>query len=314
MESQSKMYVGFDIGGTKTSVAYRHGDADAEHIIRFSTHGANYHRANASQVIGVIAASLARIREEAHSDAIIYSVAGVAGAGRSAILNELNQGFVTARTNPFDRFEAHSDAVIALEGAFSGRAGTILIAGTGSGIFANTDTGDFLRAGGWGARLGDPGSGEQIGRRAARAICMALDGGKSTLLSEFLSEIVSEPLTVELAITDRDGMIAAVNDENLRFSTLAPFVFEAAENGDEVAIKILRTEASELAREARMVLDQLDHSRLAFMGGLCQNPLYRSLLEEALTSENPNVEFTDPDHPPEIGALRLAEALSGTDV
>ncbi|MCH8121656.1 MAG: hypothetical protein IH853_00900 [Bacteroidetes bacterium] len=310
MESQSKMYVGFDIGGTKTSVAYRHRDADAEHIIRFSTHGANYHRANASQVIGVIAASLARIREEAHSDAIIYSVAGVAGAGRSAILNELNQGFVTARTNPLDRFEAHSDAVIALEGAFSGRAGTILIAGTGSGIFANTDTGDFLRAGGWGARLGDPGSGEQIGRRAARAICMALDGGKSTSLSE----ILSERLTVELEITDRDGMIAAVNDENLKFSTLAPFVFEAAENGDEVAIEILRTEATELAREAGLVLDQLDNSRLAFMGGLCQNPLYRSLLEKALTTENPNVEFTDPDHPPEIGALRLAEALSGTDV
>ena len=310
MESQSKMYVGFDIGGTKTSVAYRHRDADAEHIIRFSTHGANYHRANASQVIGVIAASLARIREEAHSDAIIYSVAGVAGAGRSAILNELNQGFVTARTNPLDRFEAHSDAVIALEGAFSGRAGTILIAGTGSGIFANTDTGDFLRAGGWGARLGDPGSGEQIGRRAVRAICMALDGGKSTSLSE----ILSERLTVELEITDRDGMIAAVNDENLKFSTLAPFVFEAAENGDEVAIEILRTEATELAREAGLVLDQLDNSRLAFMGGLCQNPLYRSLLEKALTTENPNVEFTDPDHPPEIGALRLAEALSGTDV
>ena len=109
-------------------------------------------------------------------------------------------------------------------------------------------------------------------------------------------------------------MIAAVNDENLKFSTLAPFVFEAAENGDEVAIEILRTEATELAREAGLVLDQLDNSRLAFMGGLCQNPLYRSLLEKALTTENPNVEFTDPDHPPEIGALRLAEALSGTDV
>ncbi|GMQ81354.1 MAG: BadF/BadG/BcrA/BcrD ATPase family protein [Rhodothermia bacterium] len=304
-ESQSILCVGIDVGGTKTSIAYRNRGAETDSTVRFSSHGYNYHRAGTAHIIGLVAASLFRIREETQGETIIYAVAGIAGAGRKDILDELNQGFATVRTNPLDRFEAHSDAHIAVEGAFSGRAGAIVIAGTGSGVYAKSESGNRLRAGGWGARLGDPGSGEQVGRRALSAVSRAWDGGKRTRMSEVLA--------TELDLSDRDRIIRAVYDENLELSTLAPFVLEAAAKGDEVAHEILQTEAYELANEARLVLEQLDTPRVALMGGLIQNTVYRHLLEDAVTAAIPGVEFTVPDDLPEIGALRLAEELSDSE-
>ena len=305
-ESQSILCVGFDVGGTKTSIAYRNRGAETHSTVRFSSHGANYHRSGTTLIIGLVAASLSRIREETHLDTIIYAVAGIAGAGSKEILDELNQGFTSVRTNPLDRIEAHSDAHIAVEGAFSGRAGAIVIVGTGSGVYAKSESGNRLRAGGLGPRLGDPGSGEQIGRRALSAVSRAWEGGERTIMSEMLA--------AELDLSNRDQIIKAVYDENLRLSTLAPFVFEAAENGDEVANQILQTEVRDLANEARLVLQQLDTPRVAFIGGLCQNTVYRRLLEEAVTAEIPGVEFTVPDDLPEIGALRLAEELSDREI
>lgn len=301
---ESILCVGFDVGGTKTNIVYRFKGAEPDSSVRFSSHGANFHSSGASQIMGLVAASLSRIREEVESDVIMYAVAGIAGAGRKETRDALNQEFSVVQIHQLDRFEARSDAYIAVEGAFSGGSGTIIIAGTGSGVYAKSASGDLVRAGGWGSRLGDSGSGEQMGRLASRAIMGALDGGKETSLLEMLS--------IELGITDRDRMIAAVYDENLKFSTLAPFVLEAAENGDEVASEILRSELHDLAQDANLVLEQVNTSKVALIGGLCQNAFYRALLEEALTAEIPHIEITDPDHSPEIGALILAEALSGT--
>ncbi|NOX67471.1 MAG: hypothetical protein GXO85_17125, partial [Chlorobi bacterium] len=63
---------------------------------------------------------------------------GTAGAGRREDAERLEKSFIQKVTEvnlPIKKFVVESDARIALEGAFSGKSGSILIAGTGSIMF-----------------------------------------------------------------------------------------------------------------------------------------------------------------------------------
>ena len=64
-----------------------------------------------------------------------------------------------------------TDARIALEGAFGGKPGIVIIAGTGSLIVAKDARGIIHRAGGWGRIIGDGGSGYSIGRDGITSGC-----------------------------------------------------------------------------------------------------------------------------------------------
>ena len=61
-----------------------------------------------------------------------------------------------------------SDADAALEGAFAGGPGIIIISGTGSIALGKDSFGKVARSGGYGYLLGDEGSGFWIGREAMR--------------------------------------------------------------------------------------------------------------------------------------------------
>ena len=61
------------------------------------------------------------------------------------------------------------DEQIALDAAFRGGAGVLVVAGTGSHVTGRCANGTMLGAGGWGPVLGDEGSGTWIGLEAIRA-------------------------------------------------------------------------------------------------------------------------------------------------
>ena len=68
------------------------------------------------------------------------------------------------------------DTDAALAGAFAGRPGIVVIAGTGSGAAGRDAAGRTVRVGGHGFLLGDEGGGYWIGREAVRAALRAADG------------------------------------------------------------------------------------------------------------------------------------------
>jgi N-acetylglucosamine kinase-like BadF-type ATPase len=68
-----------------------------------------------------------------------------------------------------------ADTEIALDAAFPGAPGIVLIAGTGSNIIGRASGGSLHHAGGWGPILGDQGSGYWIGLEAIRAALRARD-------------------------------------------------------------------------------------------------------------------------------------------
>ena len=55
--------------------------------------------------------------------------------------------------------EVVGDMVIAMESAFAGLPGVVVISGTGSVAFGRNHLGDAARAGGWGPAISDEGSG-----------------------------------------------------------------------------------------------------------------------------------------------------------
>ena len=115
-------------------------------------------------------------------------VLGVSGAGRpadKAVLVEKLHALGVRRKFPVNNIVVETDARIALEAAFAGGPGIVLIGGTGSIALYRTEDGKLLRAGGWGNIIGDEGSGYAIARDALNAVMRQHDGrSEKTLLTK----------------------------------------------------------------------------------------------------------------------------------
>ncbi|MES2220108.1 MAG: BadF/BadG/BcrA/BcrD ATPase family protein [Acidobacteriota bacterium] len=126
-----------------------------------------------------------------------------------------------------------SDGVIALDAAFSGGAGVIVAAGTGSNVIGRTSDGRVAQVGGWGPVVADEGSGTWIGKRAVRAVFDALDRDEETLLMKKIQEAWALP-------SIRDIVDVVNRIPGPEFSKLTPLVVECAQRCDPDAIRILQ--------------------------------------------------------------------------
>lgn len=142
------------------------------------------------------------------------------------------------------------DVEIALDAAFFGGPGVLVLAGTGSNIAGRSVSGKLTTAGGWGPVLADQGSGHRIGFQALRDTFLALDEERST---ELLPEILKL-----WNLEDATELIAYANNiPSPDFSRLAPLVAACAGRGDAVAGGVLSREASELAHLVLIVINRL---------------------------------------------------------
>ncbi len=128
-----------------------------------------------------------------------------------------------------------SDAEVAFTDAFGEGPGILLVAGTGSIALARSEEGDPLRrVGGWGALLGDEGSGYGIGLAALRAAIRGSEArGPTTLLTGVVLEALGLDSVSELGVWVDTA-------EKADFAALAPRVLEAADGGDAVSLEIVK--------------------------------------------------------------------------
>jgi len=154
------------------------------------------------------------------SDDIQAIVLGTTGGGRRNDAELLEkQIFNQAKQNniAINKFRVESDARIALEGAFSGKPGSILIAGTGSIMFGKDEEGKIHRVGGFGRYIGDEGSGYRIGRKGLNAVACAYDGrAKYTKIADLLEQ--------EFSISSAEELITEVYRNNFNIASVAPLV------------------------------------------------------------------------------------------
>lgn len=184
------------------------------------------------------------------------------------------------------------DEDIALDAAFRGGPGILVIAGTGAAVLGRAADGTLYRAGGWGPAISDEGSGFWIGQEALRAAFWAKDRDiASTLLPEIgqLWGANSIGEIVEMA-NARPGP---------DFPALTPIVARCAEDGDEMAIAVLERAGVELAEQVALVALKMKESGVgsvdaAYTGSVLEHiALVRSSMIEALKTSSPEVTVID---------------------
>lgn len=197
-----------------------------------------------------------------------------------------------------------NDGFAALLGATGGDAGILVIAGTGSIAFGVNQAGETARAGGWGHRVGDEGSGYWIGKQAVTAVLKAADGrGEPTMLTGLLLPHFGVNRVEEL-FNWMYGPAYAVE----KVGELSPLVSQAAEAGDRVAGAILRAAGEELFLAARAVMDRLAMKdqpfKMILQGGVLQHDeRVRSLVIERISRHSPRVTFDKAENEPIYGVI-----------
>lgn len=183
---------------------------------------------------------------------------GVGLALASAELADCYQALL-AMPFPFASVKLTSDAFGACLGAFGGREGAILIAGTGSAGLIYRD-GQLRACSGRGFPISDLGSGAWLGLRAIQQALLCHDGilPPSTLAIRLLDHFKRDQAEVV-----RWAAKAIPAD----YGRFAPWVFDAAGDGDELACQLLDETCAQL-QTLLTGMQQLGARQIALLGGV----------------------------------------------
>ncbi|WP_143537728.1 BadF/BadG/BcrA/BcrD ATPase family protein [Rubrivirga marina] len=294
------LFVGVDAGGTKTAALAMAGDCSC----RLEGPAAQALRDGPEAAAAVVAALLSDAQGQLGGVPFGGVAVGLAGAGRDSV-----RGAVSSALAPHldgAPFTVTHDADIAYHAAWGDGSGALLLVGTGSLVFARTEDGETVRAGGWGTVLGDDGSGAALGRAALRVLLAALDGGPPSTLPEIAAE--------RFDLTTADDVMAAVYTERRPLASFCPLLLAAVEAGDWTAEAALHAEVNGLAKQAGWLATRTGdglRQRLAYAGGLSGEPVYRAALEAALDRHLPGWDVSRCEAEPVEGALAMARALAG---
>jgi len=174
-----------------------------------------------------------------------------------------------------------------------GHVGVTVDAGTGSIARGWTTDGRQAGAGGWGATLGDEGSGYWISLQAMKAVLQAYDGRiETTILTDVVLEYFGMSDVLEMVFQVSQGLVRATADDQVgilpdsgsegsgpekasvggvffqkrlrdeplarhEVAAICPVVVEAARQGDWKAIEILKEAGFELGRLATAIITRL---------------------------------------------------------
>jgi Predicted N-acetylglucosamine kinase len=301
--STKRVVVGLDAGGSNT-LLLAECEGWSERIKRHEA-AANPQRIGVDESARILATLVREAVSPHRPIGQLLVCAGVAGAGHTEEQEALADRLQRALAEDADdiRVEVLHDACIALEAAFGSGSGLVIIAGTGSVVLARSNDGTRRRAGGWGYRLGDVGSGYAVGRAGLRAVAAAFDGGADTVLCTRVDE--------QCGIDGRKALIRRVYQEKCDLQDVAPLVIEAAADGDSVASDILASQAAALTQQVEWLLDKAEDvaPRIALLGGMLRNEHYARVLRRALRAQVPDWSVEVLDRKPVAGALHRARRL-----
>ena len=305
MKDRMAFFLGIDAGGTSTRAAL----ADEQRVIGRAKSGSiKTMRVSDAQAEANLHALLNDLSQG--SGVPISEVAstcvGIAGNSVSTVT-----GWVWQTLGPMLRGElcVCGDVDIALDAAFPGQAGVLVIAGTGSNILGRTTEGELVTVGGWGPALADEGSGHWIGQQALRAALRAHDAQNPAPDSRFPEPV--KLLNALAAYWDADTLEQLVEVAHRApppdFAGLTRVVVQVAEQGDPLALAVLRGAGRSLGEDASLAIRKLQTlepavpRRVAFIGSVLEKI---ALAREAMKAE------IQREHP---GATVLSQAVDATE-
>jgi len=300
--------LGLDGGGTETRCVIVHSSGRV--IARGMEGPSNPITVGMHRAVGNLIKAVNDASEKSGIDVFTASTLGIAGTDRPNIRKQMSN----LLPQELGRISIVSDAESALAGATSCNPGVIAISGTGSIAYAVNSEGKRARAGGWGWKVGDEGSGYSIGREAIRASLKAFDGRvRETGLVDVLCE--------ELCLQKIDEIIDWVYSDDIKphdVAALAPLVAEESSRGDEIARHILQNAGSELGDAALAVICRLNLEgsfKVAINGGVFKlGGVFREAFMEKVRSRAPESSFISPRFSPDIGSALLALQRLGISI
>ena len=302
MSSQKRFVIGIDGGGTKTHAilvdlegnVVKEAFAGPCHLLKIGIEAS-------AQVLFDAVAEICRLAE-CSPEQVQRIVIGVAGGGRAidrtVVADHLVQLGVKKKF-PLKNIVVETDAQIALEAAFAGGPGIILIGGTGSIALYRTEDNKILRAGGWGSIIGDEGSGFAIGRDGLNAVFRQHDGrSEKTLLTKKALQFYG--------VAQVEHLVTKIYHEKADVASFAPQVFEAVNERDRVAHGVLVKNSNDLAELVRVLIMQVRPKRklpICLMGGMLESEnVYAKMVKEKIIHALPHVLVQKPKFSSAFGA------------
>lgn len=246
------VYLGVDGGGTKTQAVLF--DEERNVIGEGFSGASNPLRVGIETAVANIFQATDAACDAANKSRgdVIAATFGLAGVRRADLRQRVRERL--AEKLRIKTVEVVTDAEIALFGMTLGKAGVVVIAGTGSICYGRNEAGETAISGGWGPIAGDEGSGASIARRGLQSIAKASDGrGEPTKLSD-AGTVYFRASTPENLLT----AIYAPQMDNAKIAGFARLVVETAREGDKIAVGILIDAGRELGLAVNAVVRKLN--------------------------------------------------------
>jgi len=298
-------FLGVDAGGTKAELVL--GDATRE-LGRVRTGTIKRMKADAATAEKNLADGLRQLQAQTGvaAESITRCCIGTAGETVPLVTNWLREAFAR---HVGGELLILGDVEIALDSAFFGKRGVLVLAGTGSNVAGRAATGEIFRAGGWGPALADQGSGHFIGLEALRRGFLAIDEQRETRVldeAQRFWELGSRAELIEYANANPAP----------EYSRLTPLVVNLAEQGDSVARAVLEQGGVDLAYLAALVIERIrgiegerafSVPEVAVAGSILERvAAVRGALTAALRKRYPEIEVLEQPADPPAGALWAA--------
>jgi len=274
--------IGIDGGGTRTRAILKRGDEILSQTTAGTTRVGSVGVGESCERLLTIITDLCDQAEldTSEVDIVVAGLAGVWLDEEKQRSTHLLKTLARTQNIPLSDVIITSDAEIAVEGAFGGNNGIVLIVGTGSIAIGKIGKDKFVRCGGWGIELDDEGSGAWIGREGLTAVVRALDGrGKPTMLTNMLADF--NPL---IDINNPRTIVKAYAERTFEYQMLTPTVMRCAELGDEVCMDIINRSSLHLVELLNALSPYFKSKQVdvALLGGIVES---KSLLGRMLESE-----------------------------
>ncbi|WEV36412.1 BadF/BadG/BcrA/BcrD ATPase family protein [Lactobacillus sp. ESL0677] len=183
---------------------------------------------------------------------------------------------------------AITDSLLALYNGLEGADGGLVIAGTGS-VFNGLQNGHIITTGGYGATLGDEGSGYAIALSALKAALLSWDKREDNALITMFNRIFEVDNIV-------DGTAKFYQMTNPEVASMAVEVAKLGDEGNANAIAVIKEQAELLARDIIIGMDRYEAPKpmkVALTGSvLANNAMLRGFLEDEVHSKYPQAEFS----------------------
>jgi N-acetylglucosamine kinase-like BadF-type ATPase len=306
--NEVKYYLGVDAGGSKTYtlIVDEQGMIVGKGDSGNGNHQTGYETAKRN-IRESVEMALAQAKLK-HED-IEFAYFGLAGADREVDYEILRPMIAELG---FPRHEINCDTVIALRAGTDRPFGVVLICGTGTNSAGINPQGEFYQCGGFNYMFGDFGGGGSLCVETFRSVIRAWDGREQpTLLTQLLLD--------DLGYDNVQTMYNDYLDQGMRPPIrVVKLLFQAASQGDEVAIAVLRHQGEELGKSAKAVIHRLkmegDSFDVVLAGSIVtrgEGNFVHAYIEQAVKEVAPGASIAKLQVEPVVGAVWLAAEASG---